>query len=296
MKMSDKFVVVVDSTTDLPLEQIEKWRLNIIAYIYTVDDKEYYQDLLKPQQTPKEFYDDLRAGKQGRTTQITPQRYVEAWEPFLKEGKDILYMCLSSALSKSYEMSLLALEECKEKYPERKIISIDTKSASMGQGILAIAAAKARDEGKSLEEAGKILTELIPKSVHWIIADDLHHLRRGGRVSGFSAFAGSLLGIKPIIHVNDDGALIPVHKARGKAKAHEYVVERLMGTIEPLNQEIAIVHSDDEEAAYNVRDLIVAKLGKAEFIINNIGPVIGSHTGPGTIALIFFGKHRKPSV
>jgi len=169
------FKIVVDSTTDLPHELAEKWGLTVIPYIYTLDGKEYHNYLDYRELSVKGFYDALREGKMASTTQVTTFRYMETWKPILEGGEDILYMCLSSALSKSYDQSVLAAREANEEFPDRKIVTIDSKAASLGQGALAFYAAKARDEGKSLEETAAYIEGLIPKLQHWIMADDLHH-------------------------------------------------------------------------------------------------------------------------
>ncbi|MCL2218036.1 MAG: DegV family EDD domain-containing protein, partial [Defluviitaleaceae bacterium] len=178
--MSANYAIVVDSTTDLPPKLAEEWGLEVIPYIFTMDGKEYYNHLDYREMPVKNFYGALRGGKLASTTQVTTHRYMEAWEPFLKEGKDVLYMCLSSMLSKSYDQSVLAAREAAEAYPDRKVITIDTKAASVGQGLLAYYASKARDEGKALEENASYIEGLIPRLHHWVMADDLNHLRRGG--------------------------------------------------------------------------------------------------------------------
>ena len=290
--MSTNYVVVSDSCGDLPPNLAEG--ITIIPYIYTLDGKDYYGYLDYREQSVKDFYDTLRAGKTASTTQVTPQRFVEIWEPILEEGKDILYICLSSMLSKTYEMSQMAAMEMKEKYPERTIVTIDTKAASIGIGLLAVNAAKARDEGKTLEEAAAFIEDLSPRTHHWVMADDLHHLRRGGRVSGAAAFVGTMLSVKPILNMRPNGKLEPLHKARGKDKALDYMATKVgEAKYDPADGPIYIVHSDTPEYAEKLKDMITAKYGYKDFVINYIGPVIGAHTGPGTVALIYAGKEKR---
>jgi len=266
----------------------------VLPYIYNLDGKEYYNYLDYREQSKKEFYDALRAGKTASTTQITPQRYEEAWEPFLQEGKDILYICLSSMLSKSYEMSQLAARDFSEKYPERKIITIDSKSACMGIGLLGMKAVQAQNEGKSLDENAAFVKELVTRTHHWVMADDLHHMRRGGRVSGAAAFVGTMLSVKPVLSMPDDGKLVPLHKARGRDKAFDYIVGKLgEAKYDPKSGPIYIAHSDVPDYAQKMQDMITAKYGYTSFLVNEIGPVIGAHTGPGTIAVIFEGKEKR---
>jgi len=286
------FKIVVDSTTDLSQDLAAQWGLTVIPYIYNLDGKEYYNYLDYRQLSVKDFYDALRAGKTASTTQVTTFRYMETWEPLLKEGHDILYMCLSSALSKSYDQSVLAAREANETYPDRKIVTIDSKAASLGQGLLAYYAAKARDEGKTLEETVSYLEDIVSKLHHWIMADDLHHLRRGGRVSGASAFVGTMLSIKPMLTILEDGKLVPVSKVRGRGKAIDYMTERMSESINPKDQVVFIAHSDALEFAEQAKKQISEKLGIKDFVINEIGPVIGAHTGPGTLAIVFLGNGR----
>ena len=290
--MSTNFVVVSDSCGDIPPNVAEG--VVIIPYIYTLDGKEYFNYLDYRDQPVKEFYDTLRAGKTASTTQVTPHRYTEVWEPILKEGKDILYICLSSMLSKSFEMSQMAALEMKDLYPDRKVVTIDTKAASAGIGLLAVNAAKARDEGKTLEETTAYIEDLLTRTHHWVMADDLHHLRRGGRVSGAAAFVGTMLSVKPILTMKADGKLEPLHKARGRDKAFDYITSKLDEfKYDPSEGPIYIVHSDAPEYAKQVQDMVTAKYGHKDFVVNHIGPVIGAHTGPGTMAMIFPGKEKR---
>jgi len=294
--MSASYVIVVDSTTDIPPNKAEEWGLEVIPYIFTMDGKEYYNHLDYRDLPVKDFYNNLRAGKMASTTLVTSSRYMEAWEPHLKEGKDVLYMCLSSMLSKSYEQSVLAAKEAAEAYPERKVITIDTKSASVGQGLLGYYASKARNEGKSLEENASYLTnDIIPRLHHWVMADDLQHMRRGGRVSGAQAFFGTMLSVKPILAILPDGKLVPLHKARGRNKALEFFMEQMdKYGFSDRNQTVFIAHSDIPELAQQLKTMITAKYGVKDFLMNEIGPVIGAHTGPGTIALIYVGDKPRP--
>ena len=290
--MSKDYVIVVDSTTDISPQMAKELGVEVIPLIFRVDDKEYLNYLDYRDLSVKDFYDALRSGKTASTAQNTVYKYMEAWEPFLKEGKDILYMCLSSALSKSYDQSVLASREAMEEYPERKVITIDTKSASLGQGLLAYYASQAKEEGKTIDENAEYLESLITRLNHWIVPDDLHHLRRGGRVSGASAFVGTMLSIKPILTILDSGSLVPAAKVRGWAKAEEYIAERMTEQGVDEDTIIFIAHSDIQEKADKTAENIKEKYGVKKFVINNIGPVIGAHTGPGTVAVIFLGKNR----
>jgi len=291
--MSKDYVIVVDSTTDLPAELAEQLGLVVIPYIFTMDGKDYLNYLDYRELSAKDFYSNLRGGKLSTTAQVTAHRYMEAWEPFLKEGKDVLYMCLSSALSKSYDQSVMAAKEAMETYPDCKVIAIDSKSASLGQGLLAYYAAKARDEGKTLEENAAYLEDIIPRLHHWVIADDLHHMRRGGRVSGASAFVGTMLNIKPVLTLLDDGRIVPIAKLRGWGKVRDYIKNCYKEyNLSPKDQPIFIAHGDDIDKANQFAEDIKAELGNNEIIMNYVGPVIGTHAGPGTVAIMFIGSER----
>jgi len=293
--MGANYEIVVDSTVDLPPSLAEEWGLTVIPYIFILDSNEYFNHLDYRDLSVKDFYDTLRAGKTASTTQVTAHRYLEAWEPILKEGKDILYMCLSSQLSKSYEQSILAANEAKELYPDRTVITIDSKAASLGQGALAYYAYKAKEEGKSLQENADYIKGLLPNMHIWVMADDLHHLRRGGRVSGASAFVGTMLSIKPILSILSDGKLAPLHKVRGRTRALDLFIEKMEeASFAPVDQPIFIAHSDIPELANQLKNMIQEKYGTKTFIINEVGPVIGAHTGPGTVAVIFMGEKNRP--
>ena len=293
--MSKNYVIVSDSCGDLTPEMAKG--IEIIPYIYTMEGKEYYNHLDYREQSKREFYDALRAGKMASTTQITPQRYEEVWEPFLQEGKDVLYICLSSMLSKSYEMSQMAARDLNEKYPERKVITIDSKAACMGIGLLGMKAVQAQNEGKSFEENAAYVEDIIPRLHHWVMADDLHHMRRGGRVSGAAAFVGTLLSVKPVLNMLPDGRLVPLHKARGRDKAFEYIVGKLEEyKYDPKYGPIYIAHSDVPDYAQKVQEMITAKYGYTSFLVNEIGPAIGAHTGPGTLSVMFEGGEKRKDI
>jgi DegV family protein with EDD domain len=294
--MRDDYIIITDSTTDLSQEMADELGLEIIPYIFILDGREYLNYLDHRILPIKDFYEAVKEGKSASTSLVTEQRYMDTFEPFLQQGKDIIYFCLSSGLSSSYSQSLLAAESLKEKYPGRKLVMFDSLSACLGQGLLAYYAAKARNGGMGFDELCEYVQKLIPKIVHLVRADDLHHLRRGGRVSGAAAFMGTMLNIKPMIHINDEGRLIPVAKMRGKTKSLEYLVNQLVmvrdKSVDPV---IFIGHSDAREEVPLLTEMITKSIGACEFIINDIGPVIGAHTGPGTITLFFVGKNRNIS-
>ncbi|MCL2049872.1 MAG: DegV family protein [Defluviitaleaceae bacterium] len=291
--MSTDYIIFADSTTDLPAQMAESLGVHLLPYIFTLDGRDYY-DYHDYRDLPiKDFYNALRGGKMSTTTLITVHRFMEAWRPFLEAGKDILYMSLSSMLSKTYDQSVLAAREAMEAYPDRRVITIDTKSASLGQGCLAVKAAGAKADGKTLEETAIFIEQTISKLHVWVMADDLHHLKRGGRISGAKAALGTMLNVKPILNIIKDGRLVPVGKVRGRNKAMSYFLERMDEYEIVQNETIYIAHSDDIELAHSLRDMVIQKYGNTDIIINNVGPVIGTHTGPGTVGVMFIGNDRK---
>ncbi|MCL2709073.1 MAG: DegV family protein [Defluviitaleaceae bacterium] len=291
--MRDDYLIVTDSTTDLTQEFADKLGLVIVPYLFNLDGKEYYDYPDRRELSIRDFYDALRDGKTASTSLVTKQRYEEVFRPHLASGKDVIYLCLSTGLSSSYSQCELAAEELLREYPERKLITIDSLGASMGQGLMAYYASKARDEGKTITENADYIREIIRTTCHWVSVDDLKHLRRGGRVSGASAFMGTILNIKPIIHMDEEGRLIPVAKIRGWANVFDYLGKRIEETmIEPKDQIIFISHSDSEETAKKLAEYLLNRFGPRQIEINTIGPVIGAHTGPGTIALFYLGSKR----
>jgi len=292
--MDKTFQIVVDSTSDLPVSLAQKRDLAVIPYIFTMGNKEYYNHLDNRDMSPADFYKALSEGQTASTTLVTAFRFVEAWEPFLKDGKDILYICLSSALSKSYDQAVMAAEEMRETYPERKVIAVDSRAASIGQGLLAYYASKAQEKGATIEEVAKKLDELIPRMQHWVMVDDLAHLKRGGRVSGAAAAVGALLSIKPILTITNDGSIVPVAKVKGKKNALLHITDQLSKQLVNVKgQTLGIAHSAMPEVARQLEDMIIAKYGACNCIITDIGPVIGAHTGPGALTLVFVGNRRE---
>jgi DegV family protein with EDD domain len=284
------YVIFGDSTIDLPQAMVDELEINVIPYIFTLDGKDYMNYLDYREISVKDFYSALRNGKTSTTTQVTAHRYLEAWKPFLEDGKDVLYMCLSSKLSKSYEQSILAAREAMEIYPQRTVITIDSKLASMGQGMLATYAARAKKEGKTLEENAKYLEEIIYKIHAWAMPDDLHHLKRGGRISSAKATIGTMLNVKPIIAILNDGKLEAVDKTRGRNKALTLLLEKMEKYEYRKDEAVYVIHGDAPELAEQLVEMIKEKFGIKDILVGEVGPIIGAHTGPGTIAVIFLGN------
>lgn len=214
-------------------------------------------------------------------------------EPALKEGKDLLVLGFSSGLSTTYQSAVIAAEELREKYPERKINVVDTLCAALGQGLLVTHVCKKRDEGLSLDELTAWVEANKLKMCHWVTVNDLMHLKRGGRISAATAIVGSMLQFKPIIHVNDEGKLINVGKVRGRKASMEHLAEQMAAHIIPEeNDTVFITHGDCLDEAKELEKILKKKCGVKKVFIGHIGAVIGSHTGPGVLAVFFFGDHR----
>ena len=287
------FVIVTDATSYLTPALVEELGVIVLPMPFTVDGKDYFNYPDSREMDPHVFYDLLRAEKQSTTAQLTTAVFIDAFSPFLEEGKDVLYMAFSSALSGTYDSSRMAAEELRGKYPDRKILPVDTKAASMGQALMVYYAAQQKKAGKTIDETASYVEENRLKIAHWFTVDDLNHLKRGGRVSSAAALFGSLLGIKPVLHVDDEGRLIPMSKVRGRENALKALVDRMEETaLNPKADMVFISHGDDPAAAARVEQMVKDRLGVPTVITGPIGPVIGSHSGPGTVALFFLASRR----
>lgn len=287
----NEFLIVTDSTTDLPKSFYVDKGVPVVSLSYILDGVTY-EDMNGL--SGKEFFDKLREGSMPTTSQINPEQAKEALEPLVKEGKDILYIAFTSGLSGSYNSVRIAAEELSEEYPDRKIIVIDSLCASMGEGLLLYKAVQLKEQGKSLEEIATWVEDNKLNICHDVTIDDLHHLHRGGRVSKASAVVGSIIKIKPMIHVNDEGKLIVIGKERGRKKAMLSLVDRMEEkSVGFENDVVMIVHGDVEEDAEFLKKVIQERFGIDNIIINCIGSVIGSHTGPGVISIFYMGDRSK---
>ncbi|MGM9526850.1 MAG: DegV family protein [Oscillospiraceae bacterium] len=290
--MSD-YKITTDSTTDITPELVDELELHVIPMIFTVDGKDYRNTPDNKDLDPHEFYEMLRNGKQSLTTQINGETFKDEVRPFLDNGLDVLHLCFSSGLSSTYNSIRLAAEDLLEEYPDRKIIIVDTLAASMGEGLIVYHAGVLRKQGKSIDEVAAWVEENKLKLAHWFTVDDLNFLKRGGRLSGAAAFFGTVLNIKPVLHVDDEGHLIPIDKIRGRRKSLECLVDHMAKTaVNPSEQVIFISHGDALEDAQYVEKLVRERFGVKTVYMNHIGPVIGSHSGPGTVALFFLAEKR----
>lgn len=287
------FVLMTDSSANLTTEIIEKFNIEIIPMIFLINDVEYRSYKKGENVDIKQYYDMMRNKEHIKTSLLSPETYDNAFRPFLESGHDILYIGFSSGLSGTYQSSKIAAQTLSEEFPERKIVAWDSLCASMGEGLMVYYAAKMREEGKTMEEILAWLDENRSRLCHWFTVDDLFFLKRGGRISGATAVIGSALGIKPVLHMDDNGKLVSVSKARGRKQAMNALIAKLEETaIEPEKQTIFISHGDCLEDAEYIEAALRSKYGLDDIVINYIDPVIGSHSGPGTLAVFFIGTQR----
>ena len=284
------YQIITDSCCDFPTPMYETLGLSFVPLSVefrgeTNDDRN--DDSLK------EMYDGLRSGQAAKTSAVNPNRWGEVIEPALSAGQDVLVLAFSSGLSTTYQSAVIAAEELGEKYPERTIRVVDTLCASMGQGLLVWYACKKRDEGLSLEELYSWVMENRLHLCHWFTVDDLMYLKRGGRISAATALVGTMLQIKPLLHVDDEGHLISMSKARGRKAAIDALVRKAQELGAGYdNSTMFISHGDCREDAEYLAQQLKEKCGVKEVVISYVGAVIGSHSGPGTLALFFLGSHR----
>lgn len=284
------FVITVNSTVDLPREWLEERNVPVVPLKYTIDG-ETYTDMYGL--SAKEFFDKLREGHMSVTSQVNPGEAADMLEPFLKEGKDVLHLGFSSGLSGTLNSMKIAEEELSEKYPEAKIIVIDTLCACLGEGLLLYKALKLKEQGKTIDEVAQWVEENKFHICHDVTVDDLNHLHRGGRVSKTTAVLGTLVQIKPIIHMDNNGKLQVIGKERGRKKSLNKIVDMAAEQSKGWDNDIIMItHGDCIEDAEYVAKLVREKMGIDNILINNIGTVIGSHTGPGVVAVFCMGNKR----
>lgn len=293
--MSD-FVITCCSTADLPLEHLQKRNIPFVCFHFTMNGKEYPDDLGQTISF-EDFYAQIAAGAMPTTSQVNVSQFIAFFEPFLKEGKDILHISLSSGISGTYNSVVLAREQLASKYPDRRIITVDSLGASSGYGMLVDSAVDLKDAGASMDKIHRWVEENKLKIHHWFFSTDLTHYKRGGRISAASAVVGGLLNICPLMNMDNNGKLIPREKIRGKKQVIREIVKRMeehaQGGLD-YSGKCFISNSACFNDARAVADMIEEKFPhlNGKVMINSIGTVIGSHTGPGTVALYFFGDER----
>jgi len=286
------FIVSTDAAADLQLEYIAEKDVKIISMRFTLDGEEYAFGNGEPGLAMPELFKRLRKGASAKSQLINVETHVEHFEPFLAAGRDVLHIPLSSALSGTCENAKAAAAQLKAKYPKNEVAVYDFRGASMGQGLCVDYLVRMRDEGKTVREAAAWVEENAMRFCHYFTVDDLGHLRRGGRISGFSSFIGSILKIKPLLHMNNEGKLIPLKKTLGRNKALDSLVKKYVELADAGDQRVFICHADCEEDARSVAGKLSSEAGVTDVTVGCMGPIIGLHAGPGTVALFFMGKNR----
>ena len=285
------YQIITDSACDLPMELLQELNVITVSLIVNFRGEARYDSVADDQ--VKELYDAMRAGEVASTSAVNPDGWAKGIEPALADGKDVLVLAFSSGLSTTYQSAVIAAEELKESYPDRKIIVVDTCAAALGQGLLVWHTCKKRDEGLSLEELAAWVEDAKNHTAHWFTVDDLVYLKRGGRVSAATAVLGAVLNIKPVLHVDNEGHLISMVKARGRKAAINTLASK-MGELGGNwdNSTVFICHADALEDAEKLAAMVKEKYAVKEAFIGNLGAVIGSHAGPGTLALFFMGNEK----
>lgn len=288
-----EYVIMTDSSCDLPASLAEKMELTVLPLYVEVDGQKYVNHLDERDIAFSEIYAKLRTKCPAKTSAVNMQDFLEPMENLLRAGKDILYIGFSSGLSSTFSAGAMAAKELEDRYPDRKIYAVDSLCASLGQGLLVYLAWQEKQKGKSIEDVRDYTENTKLHLCHWFTIDDLMFLKRGGRISGATAVVGSMLSIKPIMHVDNDGHLIKVGTARGrKASIKALADEAEKRGINLKEQTIFISHGDCLEEANFLADIMRSRFGVKDVVINYVGPVIGAHSGPGTIALFFLGTER----
>lgn len=286
------YTIVTDTTSDLPNEYLLEHNIGVLSMSFAINGKEYKGNV---DFDIKDFYSQMRNGAMPTTAQVNPKEAKNKMESYLKEGLDVLYIAFTSGMSGSFNSGRLAAMELKEEYPNNKVVVVDSLCASLGEGLLVHKAVMLKEAGKSLDEVVKWIEENKLNICHYVTVDDLFHLHRGGRVSKTAAIVGSMINLKPIIHVTNEGKLVPIGKVRGRKQSLNALVKHmknLVGSYEKENDVIFISHGDAKEDAEYVAKKIKEEFNIDSYLINYIGPTVGAHSGPGTIALFFMGEKR----
>lgn len=285
------YVILTDSCCDFSARMAEELELTVLPLSFTMEGREYFNYPDNRDIAPAEFYSKIRSGALGTTSAINVAAFQTAMEPLVEAGRDILCISFSSNLSTTYQSACIAAQEVQAAHPGCKILVADSRAASLGQGLLVYLAVQEKRKGRSLEELHSYVEEMRDHICHWFTVDDLNHLKRGGRVSAAAALFGTMLQMKPILHVDGEGRLIPVDKVRGRKASISALLEKMDELVEDPSV-VFISHGDCGEEAAALGDAIRRKYPVERLEINYVGPVIGNHSGPGTLALFFQGKHK----
>lgn len=284
------YKIITDSGCDFTKEKYAELGLAVAPLMVNFRGESYPD---RNDESLKDLYAGLRAGEVSTTAAVNPEQWTEAMEPVLKADEDVLVLAFSSGLSTSYQSAEIAAGDLREQYPDRTILVVDSLCASLGQGLLAYYACKKRDEGLDLQELYQWLLNNRLHLCHWFTVDDLMYLKRGGRINAATAIMGTMLSIKPVLHVDDEGHLVNVGKARGRRASIQAMAKKVGELAEGYDNSVMFIsHGDCPEDAEYLRSLLESQYGVKEVYINYVGAVIGSHSGPGTLALFFMGQHR----
>ena len=288
------YVIMTDSCCDLTEQEVAESGLFVVPLTFTLNGSNYHDTPDHADMALSEFYRRLRAGEPSATAAANVGDFTDAMRAILEQGKDVLCVSFSSALSTTYQSAVIASGELREQFPDAKIIVIDSLAASRGQGMLVWHAAKEKAKGRSIDEVADWVRERIQHQDHWFTVDDLKHLRRGGRLNATSAIVGTVLAIKPVMHCDAEGKLTPVSKTRGMKQALTGLVNKMdeLGERPLEGQTVFICHADAPDSVAFVQKLLRERFGVTDTRVGYIGPVIGSHTGAGTLGLFFFGEKR----
>lgn len=289
-----EYIISTDTSCDFPLEYVKQHQLPLVTLFYSIDGVTG-ENGCPSSDVLKNFYDKMRAGSMTKTQQASIEDTEKVFREILQEGKDILHIAFSSGLSGTANAARLAAENMMEEFPGRKIIVIDSLCASLGQGLLVDYALKLQQQGKTMEETAKWLEDHIQNICHLFTVEDLKYLQRGGRISKTTALVGTMIGIKPVLHVDPEGKLVSISKVRGRKQSIQALVNKMeenIGKYRGEKQPIFISHGDCIEDANYLAELVKERFDYDEFLINDVGPTIGAHSGPGTLALFFMGETR----
>lgn len=287
-----EYVILTESSCDLSPELVAEADVEVLPLSFTIDGKNYphYPDARA--YPIAAFYQRMREGAVAVTAAANVVELTEGMEKHLRQGRDVLFLCFSSGLSSTRDACAIAAEDLRERYPDRKIYTVDTLAASGGQGLLVLLAGRKRKAGASIEKVRDFAEETKLHVGHWFTVDDLVYLKRGGRVSSAAAVVGTMLNIKPVLHVDNEGHLIPMEKVRGRKAAIQALFRHMQETALPDQETVLINHADCLPEAQTLAEQIRAEFHPKEVLIADLGPIIGAHTGPGLVTLFFLAEHR----
>ena len=286
-----EYIILTDSCCDFSAQMAAELGVEVLPLSFHIEGKDYFNYPDNRDMEPHVFYEKLRGGELGSTAAVSPGEFQETMGRIVAAGKDILCINFSSALSTTYQSAAIAARDVMDAHPGSRILVVDSRCASLGQGLLVYLAARKKGEGLGLEALRDYVEDTKLHICHWFTVDDLNHLKRGGRVSAAAALVGTMLQMKPVLPVDDEGRLIPVSKVRGRRASLKALVDRMEELVTDPSV-VFISHGDCGDEARELGEAIKAKFPVEELVINYVGPVIGNHSGPGTMALFFQGRHR----